>query len=154
MPLTKLPLLGLAQDLGARVRRQLGLAASVSDSTLWRLLATQTTAGLRQTVAAQVRRLLKAPGSPTVALPLGVMSFDGKSLWTGQQQQVPGLEAVANDEAGTPLWRLGTLRAVLTSHRAARAWTWNFAGPKRGRARPSGNCCPGWWRPGATALRW
>ena len=124
----------LAQDLGARVRRQLGLATSVSDSTLWRLLAAQTTAGLRQTVAAQVRRLLKAPGPPTVALPLGVMSFDGKSLWTSVQREVDGLDAVACDEAGTPVWRLGTLRAVLTSHRAAPCVDLEFLGAKEGES--------------------
>jgi predicted transposase YbfD/YdcC len=124
----------LAQDLGAHVRRQLGLPASVSDSTLWRLLAAQTTAGLRQTVAAQLRRLLKAPNLLAVALPLGVMSFDGKSLWTSVQREVDGLEAVACDEAGTPVWRLGTLRAVLTSHRAAPCVDLEFLGAKEGES--------------------
>ena len=69
-----------------------------------------------------------------VALPLGVMSFDGKSLWTSQQQQVPGLEAVASDEAGTPLWRLGTLRAVLTSVVAAPCVDLEFVGAKAGES--------------------
>lgn len=124
----------LAQDLGARVRRHLGLPASVSDSTLWRLLAAQTPAGLRQTVAAQVRRRLKAPGPSAVALPLGVMSIDGKSLWTSVQREVDGLEAVACDEAGTPVWRLGTLRAVLTSHRAAPCVDLEFLGAKEGES--------------------
>jgi hypothetical protein len=55
------------------------------------------------------------PGLQKVASPMGVMSFDGKPLWTSQQQQVARLVAVANDEADTPLWRLGTLRAVLTT---------------------------------------
>lgn len=124
----------LAVDLGARVRKRLGLPSSVSDSTLWRLLAAQTTAGLRQTVAAQVRRLLK-PCEPTaLGLPLGVMSLDGKSLWTSLQRQVPGLEAVACDEAGTPVWRLGTLRAVLTSHQAAPCVDLEFLGAKEGES--------------------
>jgi predicted transposase YbfD/YdcC len=106
----------------------------VSDTTLWRLLARQSTAGLRQTVAAQVRRLLKSPGVEKVALPLGVLSVDGKSLWTSQQRQVAGLEAVANDEAGTPLWRLGTLRAVLTSVVAAPCLDLEFIGAKEGES--------------------
>ena len=124
----------LAVDLGARVRKQLGLVAAVSDSTLWRLLATQTAQGLRQTVAAQVHRLLKQPGLEAVALPLGVLSIDGKSLWTSVQRQVPGLEAVACDEAGTPVWRLGTLRAVLTSLVAAPCVDLEFIGAKEGES--------------------
>ncbi len=124
----------LAEDLGARVRKRLGVPRKVSDSTLWRLLARQSAQGLRQTVAAQVKRLLKQPGLEKVALPLGVMSFDGKCLWTSQQQQVPGLEAVANDEAGTPLWRLGTLRAVLTSVVAAPCVDLEFIGAKEGES--------------------
>ncbi len=124
----------LAEDLGGRVRKRLSVPKKVSDSTLWRLLARQSTRGLRQTVAAQVQRQLKQPGLQKVALPLGVMSFDGKSLWTGQQQQVPGLEAVANDEAGTPLWRLGTLRAVLTSVVAAPCVDLEFIGAKEGES--------------------
>ncbi len=124
----------LAEDLGARVRQRLAVPKKVSDTTLWRLLASQSTAGLRQTVAAQVRRLLKHPGLERVALPMGVLSVDGKSLWTSQQQQVPGLEAVANDEEGTPLWRLGTLRAVLTSVVAAPCVDLEFIGAKEGES--------------------
>jgi hypothetical protein len=52
----------LGEDLGARVRKRLGLPAKVADTTLWNLLAKQTTQGLGQTVATQVRRLLKQPG--------------------------------------------------------------------------------------------
>jgi predicted transposase YbfD/YdcC len=124
----------LAEELGARVRQRLGVPKKVSDTTLWRLLAKQSTMGLRQTVTAQVQRLLKHPGLQKVALPLGVMSFDGKCLWTSQQQQVAGLEAVANDEAGTPLWRLGTLRAVLTSVVAAPCVDLEFIGAKQGES--------------------
>jgi predicted transposase YbfD/YdcC len=123
----------LAKDLGARVRKRLAIPAQVSDTTLWRLLSRQTAAGLRQTVAAQARRLLQQPGLQKVALPVGVLSIDGKSLWTSQQQ-VPGLEAVANDEAGTPLWRLGTLRAVLTSVVCAPCLDLEFIGAKEGES--------------------
>ena len=107
----------LAQDLGGRVRRQLGLAASVSDSTSWWLLAAQTPTRLRQTMAAQVRRLLKAPGPPTGALPLGVMSFDGKSLWTSVPREVDGLEACAVFIGqDVVLRRLGHARSGFASH--------------------------------------
>ena len=47
---------------------------------------------------------------------------------------MPGLEAVANDEAGTPLWRLGTLRAVLTSVVAAPCVDLEFIGAKEGES--------------------
>jgi predicted transposase YbfD/YdcC len=124
----------LAVDLGARVRKQLGLPAAVSDSTLWRLLAAQGTKGLRETVASQVKRLLKQPGLESVALPLGVMTFDGKSLWTSLQREVPGVEAVACDEKGTPLQRLGALRAVLTSRVAAPCVDLEFIGAKEGES--------------------
>lgn len=124
----------LAEDLGARVRKSMGLAASVSDSTLWRLLAGQSTEGLRQTLGAQVRRLLASPSTQRVALPLGVLSVDGKSLWTSVQHEVPGLEAVAADEEGRPLWRLGTLRAVLTSLVAAPCVDLEFIGAKEGES--------------------
>ena len=124
----------LAVDLGARVRKRLGLPSKVSDSTLWRLLAAQTTAGLRQTVATQVRRLRQPSGRPSGALPLGVLSIDGKSLWTSVQREVPGLEAVACDQTGTPVWRLGTLRAVLTSHWAAPCVDLEFLGAKQGES--------------------
>jgi predicted transposase YbfD/YdcC len=124
----------LAQDVGARVRERHQLPAAVSDSTLWRLLATQSPAGLRQTVAAQVKRLLTQPGLESVALPLGVLSFDGKSLWTSVQREVAGLEAVACDEAGTSVWRLGALRAVLTSLVAAPCVDLEFLGAKQGES--------------------
>ena len=57
----------LAEDLGARVRKRLSVPKKVSDTTLWRLLASQSTTGLRQTVATQVQRLLKQPGSGAAA---------------------------------------------------------------------------------------
>ena len=60
----------LAEDLGGRVRKRLGLPGKVSDTTLWNLLAKQTTQGLGQTVATQVRRLLKQPWLTKVALVL------------------------------------------------------------------------------------
>ncbi len=94
----------LAQDLGARGRRQRGLAAGLG-VRLHGVAAVggPDAGGAEAGVAAQVRRRLQAPGPPTGALPVGVMSFDGKSLWTSVQREVDALEAVACDEAGTPV---------------------------------------------------
>ena len=124
----------LATDLGARVRKRLAVPKKVSDTTLWRLLGRQAAQGLRQTVAAQVHQLLRQPSLEKVALPLGVVSIDGKVLWTSLQREVAGLEAVANDKVGTPLWRLGTLRAVLTSVVAAPCLDLEFIGAKEGES--------------------
>lgn len=122
----------MAQDMGPRVRKKLKVPAQVSDSTLWRLLATQAIAGLRETLRAWVQAFLKRVRPPHV-LPLGVVSFDGKSLYSGAQP-VPGLEPVASDEQGTPTWRLGALRAALTSVVAAPCLDLEFVSAKQGES--------------------
>jgi predicted transposase YbfD/YdcC len=104
----------LSEDLGPRTRKKLKLTGPVSDSTLWRMLEQQSPKGFRETLREGVKGLLRH--SPLVPLlPLGVASFDGKSLYTSTQQPVPGLESVAYDEQGSAVWKLGALRAALTS---------------------------------------
>ena len=63
-----------------------------------------------------------------------MVSLDGQSLWTTHQGEVEGLEAVANDAAGHELWRLGALRAVLTSVLAAPCLDLEFLGAKEGES--------------------
>jgi hypothetical protein len=122
----------LSQDVGERTRRKLKLPVSVSDSTLWRLLAQQEVGGLRQTLRAWVLAMLDRV-RPQHLLPLGVMSFDGKSLYTGTRE-VAGLESVPSDEVGTALWRLGALRAALTSVPGAPCVDLEFIGAKEGES--------------------
>jgi predicted transposase YbfD/YdcC len=104
----------LSQDLGVRTRQKLKVPREVSDSTLWRLLKRQSVAGLRETLRGWVQALLER-GACEPMLPLGVVSFDGKCLYSSTQSPVPGLESVACDETGTPVWKMGALRAALTS---------------------------------------
>jgi predicted transposase YbfD/YdcC len=124
----------LAQDVGARTRKRLGLPLAVAGSTLWRLLTKQLPQGLSQTLKAQVERELKNPRVPRLPFPMGVVSLDGKSLWTTHQGEVEGLQAVANDEAGRALWSLGALRAVFTSVVAAPCLDMEFISAKEGES--------------------
>jgi predicted transposase YbfD/YdcC len=124
----------LAGDVGARTRKRLELPRSVVGSTLWRLLEKQQPDGLRETLRAQAQSVLEDPNTPRLAFPLGVVSLDGKSLWTTRQGEVEGLEAVANDGKGRELWRLGALRAVLTSALAAPCLDLEFIGAKEGES--------------------
>ena len=124
----------LSRDVGMRTRKALSLPLSVAGTTLWRLLERQRVDGLRETVQAQVLRLIKDRRTAKVALPLGVVSIDGKSLWTTRQGEVPGLDAVANDETGSALWRLGALRACLTSLVASPCIDLEFIGAKEGES--------------------
>lgn len=84
----------LAQDVGAPVRGQLKVPRKVSDSTLWWLLKQQSVRGLVETLRGWVQALLRQEEVKHV-LPLGVASFDGKSVYSSTHQPVPGLEAVA-----------------------------------------------------------
>jgi predicted transposase YbfD/YdcC len=124
----------LARDVGARTRKRLALPQAVAGSTLWRLLEKQPLDGLCQTGRAQVQQVLKDPNTPRLPFPMGVVSLDGKSLWTTHQGEVKGLESVANDEAGRELWSLGALRAVLTSVMAAPCLDLEFISAKEGES--------------------
>jgi predicted transposase YbfD/YdcC len=123
----------LAQDMGAPVRQQWKVPREVSDSTLGRLLQKQGVKGLAETLRGWVKTWL---GQPEVnhVLPLGVASFDGKSAYCSTQHPVPGLEAVACDEAGTPAYKLGVMRAALTSVVACPCLDLEFFGAKAGES--------------------
>jgi hypothetical protein len=122
----------LCQDVGARTRKKLQLPSRVSDSTLWNLLSKQQEAGLRETLREWVQGMLRRVG-PQHELPLGVVSFDGKSVYSGARE-VAGLESVPSDEAGTASWRLGALRAALTSVPGAPCLDLEFISAKQGES--------------------
>jgi len=123
----------LSEDLGPRARKKLKLAGPVSDSTLWRLLEKQSPKGFRETLREWVKAILRHCAFEPL-LPLGVASFDGKSLYTSTQQEVPGLESVSYDEQGSPVWKLGALRAALTSVTAAPCLDMEFIHAKQGES--------------------
>jgi predicted transposase YbfD/YdcC len=124
----------LAGDVGARTRKRLGLPRAVAGSTLWRLLEKQLAEGLSPTMRAQVQGVLEDPRTARLPFPMGVVSLDGKSLWTTHQGEVKGLDSVANDETGRELWSLGALRAVLTSVVAAPCLDMEFVSAKEGES--------------------
>jgi predicted transposase YbfD/YdcC len=123
----------LSEDLGPRTLKKLKLQGPVSDSTLWRLLEKQRPKGFRETLREWTKALLRSSRLEPL-LPLGVASFDGKSLYTSTQQPVPGLESVAYDEQGAPVWKLGALRAALTSVGAAPCLDMEFIHAKQGES--------------------
>lgn len=123
----------LSEDLGPRTRKKLKLTGRVSDSTLWRVLERQSAKGFRETVRQWVKALLSHSPLPPL-LPMGVASFDGKSLYTSTQQPVPGLESVAYDEKGSEVWKLGALRAALTSVAAAPCLDMELISAKQGES--------------------
>ena len=70
-------------DLGLGARRALGLGRrSPCDTTLYRLLAEQSPAGMEETVFAQAKELIAAKVVKNDRLKIGVMSFDGKGTWS------------------------------------------------------------------------
>lgn len=74
--------------------------------------------------------------------------------WTSVQQEVPGLESVACDGAGTPVWRLGTLRVVLTGLVAAPCMDLEFIGAKEGESPAFRQMLPRVETPSGSISRW
>lgn len=104
----------LSEDLSRRARRVLGVAKRVSDTTLYMLLASQKATGLRSTLQRQVRTLWERKRVSNDAFPLGVVSLDGKSIWTSPWKVVPGAKRQQLDN-GETLSSFAMLSAVLTS---------------------------------------
>jgi predicted transposase YbfD/YdcC len=109
---------GLVEDASPLARRRLGLPRSVSDSTLYRMLAAQNTEGFRETVWNQLDELWTRGLVSNDLVPGGVVAFDGKGAWSSTSTEVAGAKVSSCDADGKPLWLLGSLRAVLTSSSA------------------------------------
>lgn len=121
-------------DLGAAARRRLGLSKRVSDTTLYRTLAKQRPAGLRETVRNQVRSLLEAKVVQHDRFRLKVASFDGKSLWTSTSSTVDGAKMAVDEKNGVVTASLMSLRAVLTSSSVAPCLDAEVIGDKTGES--------------------
>ncbi len=104
-------------DLGLGARRALGLGRrSPCDTTLYRLLAEQSPAGLEGTAFAHVKDLIARKVVRNDRLDLGVMSFDGKGTWSRTDgEKVKGAQQSAYNAEGSSLQTFGALRAALTS---------------------------------------
>lgn len=126
----------LSRDIGKRTRRAWRLPRGVSDSTLYRLLSKQLARGLRETLRAQAKQILTGEVAAGIQplLPIRVATIDGKSILTTTQAPIPGMEQTPCDAEGTPLWRLGALRAVLTSSPSAPCLDLEFLGAKEGES--------------------
>jgi hypothetical protein len=108
----------LSADLGRLARRRLEVPRRISDSTLYRLLASQTPAGLRETVWAMVKEQFEKKVFMHDLFSMGVLSFDGKSTWTSSRKSIPGAKESTAGESGKPFWSFAAQRAVFTSSSA------------------------------------
>jgi predicted transposase YbfD/YdcC len=105
-----------AADLAAPVRAKLGLGESgLSDTTLYRLLALQKVAGLRESAWKKLGELFKAGVITNDLFRIGVLSCDGKSLWASSRATVEGAKTLHDKKHGVVTSMLMSERAVLTS---------------------------------------
>lgn len=104
----------LSADLSAVARRVLGAAKRVSDTTLYLLLASQALEGMRETLVAQVQKLVQSKRVKNDLLSLGVAAVDGKSVWSSAWKHIEGAKEMTNDQ-GLIHASLAMLNAVLVS---------------------------------------
>jgi len=121
-------------DLGKGARRALGIGRAISDTTLFRLLAKQGVRGLRETVWSQVRDALKCGVVSNDLFPFGVLSVDGKSLWTSTSSHVEGAKTTIDPASGVLTAALMSVRAVLTSSSVRPCLDAEVIGEKAGEA--------------------
>jgi hypothetical protein len=123
-------------DLGVGARRALGLGRGTPcDTTLYRLLAEQSPAGLEETLFAQVKDLITRKVVRNDRLPVGVISFDGKGAWSRVDgERMPGSVQSAYDAEGSSVQTFGALRAALTSSSACPCVGQRMIGSKEGES--------------------
>jgi hypothetical protein len=123
-------------DLGLGARRALGLGrGKPCDTTLYRLLAGQSPAGLEETLFAQVKDLIARKVVRNDLLALGVVSFDGKGAWSRVDgEKMPGAVQSAYDTEGSSVQTFGALRAALTSSSACPCVGQRLIGSKEGES--------------------
>jgi hypothetical protein len=123
-------------DLGLGAQRALGLGrAKPSDTTLYRLLAQQSPAGLEETLFAQVKDLIAKKVVKNDLLALGVVSFDGKGAWSRVDgEKMPGAVQSAYDTEGSSVQTFGALRAALTSSSVCPCVGQRLIGSKEGES--------------------
>jgi predicted transposase YbfD/YdcC len=105
----------LSEDLGAGTRRRLDLPRRVSDTTLYRTVATTKPSGFRETVQRQVHEQFEKKVVRNDLFRLGVVSFDGKCTWSSTRREVEGAKTSTEPSSGLVVSSLSALKAVLTS---------------------------------------
>ena len=123
-----------SEDLGEASRRKLGVGGRVSDTTLYRLASEQKPKGFRETTQAQVRSLIDQKVIANDIFPLGVMTFDGKSVWTSTTSMVDGAKTSVDENTGVMTASLMSLRAVLTSSQLRPCLDFELIGDKEGES--------------------
>ena len=102
-----------AMDLSGVARRLLGVVKKVSDTALYRLLQRQQVAGFRATLLAQVKHLWRSKRLENDRFPLGVVAFDGKSVWASSRKGMDGAKESVN--GNVTVASLAMMNAVLAS---------------------------------------
>lgn len=123
-----------SSDLAAGTRRGLGLKASASDSTFYRVLSEQKPAGLRETAQGQVRALIEGKVIENDLFSVGVASFDGKQVWTSGTSFVEGAQTKLDEKSGVLTASLFSMRAVLTSSQVRPCLDLELIGDKEGES--------------------
>jgi hypothetical protein len=123
-------------DLGLGSRRALGLGRGTPcDTTLYRLLAEQSPAGLEETLFAQVKDLIARKVVKNDRLHVGVISFDGKGAWSRVDgERMPGAVQSTYDGDGSSVQTFGALRAALTSSSVCPCVGQRMIGSKEGES--------------------
>ena len=119
-------------DLGPGARKRLGSSRQISDSTFYRTLSKQKPRGLRETVRNQVRDLVDRKVVANDIFPLGVLSIDGKLLWSSTSHTVDGAKMSIDENSGVVTASLMSVRAVLTSSKVAPCLDVEVIGDKTG----------------------
>ena len=127
---------GLLADLGLGSRRALGLGRGTPcDTTLYRLLAEQSPAGLEGTLFAQVKDLIARKVVKNDRLHVGVISFDGNGAWSRVDgERMPGAVQSTYDGDGSSVQTFGALRAALTSSSVCPCVEQRLIGSKEGES--------------------
>lgn len=123
-------------DLGLGARRALGLGrGKPCDTTLYRLLAEQSPAGLEETVFSQVKDLIARKVVRNDRFPVGVISFDGKGTWSRVDgEKMPGAVQSTYDGEDSSVQTFGALRAALTSSSVCPCVGQRMIGSKEGES--------------------
>ena len=120
----------VAEDMGTVARRLFGVAQKVSDTALYLLLQRQSVAGFRETLLAQVKHLWRAKRLTNDGFRLGVLAFDGKSVWSSITKGMDGAKEAVSGQVSVAM--LAMMNAVLVSSSSTPCLDLQLIGSKEG----------------------